>query len=149
MVLGACYLLWMLRSVVFGPLREPAHEAAIGAGAGATDHAAIHEPVPPIGWHEIAGMTPLLALIVLIGVFPGPVLTQIRPAVRRIDQNVQGQLARVRADQEAARFTASPRRGGGGGASKKQGSGQSKGAAKGAPAPARSAPAPAKEAPKR
>ena len=31
MILGACYLFWMLRSVVFGPLREPAHEAAIGA----------------------------------------------------------------------------------------------------------------------
>ena len=28
MILGACYLLWMLRTVVFGPLREPAHEAA-------------------------------------------------------------------------------------------------------------------------
>ena len=30
MILGACYLLWMLRTVVFGPLREPAHEAAAG-----------------------------------------------------------------------------------------------------------------------
>ena len=33
MVLGACYLLWMLRSVVFGPLREPAHEAATGGSS--------------------------------------------------------------------------------------------------------------------
>ena len=31
MILGACYLFWMLKSVVFGPLREPAHEAAIVA----------------------------------------------------------------------------------------------------------------------
>ena len=30
MVLGACYLLWMLRKVVFGPLREPRTQAAIG-----------------------------------------------------------------------------------------------------------------------
>ena len=29
MILGACYLLWMLRKVLFGPLREPA--AAPGA----------------------------------------------------------------------------------------------------------------------
>ena len=36
-------------------------------------------------------MTPLLVLIVLIGVFPRPFLNQIRPAVARIDQNVQAQ----------------------------------------------------------
>ena len=30
MVLGACYLLWMLRRVIFGPLREPALTMATG-----------------------------------------------------------------------------------------------------------------------
>ena len=41
--------------------------------------------IAPIGWHEIAGMTPLMVLIVAIGVFPRPFLNQIRPAVARID----------------------------------------------------------------
>ena len=30
MILGACYLFWMLRKVVFGPLREPARPRARG-----------------------------------------------------------------------------------------------------------------------
>ena len=30
MILGACYLLWMLRKVLFGPLREPVPHAAPG-----------------------------------------------------------------------------------------------------------------------
>ncbi len=83
MILGACYLFWMLRTVVFGPLREPAHEAAIAGSLPA--HEPAHDVVAPVGWHEIAGMTPLLVLIVAIGVFPRPFLNQIRPAVARID----------------------------------------------------------------
>ena len=31
MILGACYLFWMLRKVVFGPLREPAEHGHAGA----------------------------------------------------------------------------------------------------------------------
>ena len=34
MILGACYLFWMLRAIVFGPLREPGHEAASGTRRG-------------------------------------------------------------------------------------------------------------------
>jgi len=84
MILGACYLLWMLRKVVFGPLREPADHEHAGGG---NDHAAVR----PIGWHEIAGLAPLMALIVLIGVVPGPFLDRIRPSVGQIDKNLQSQ----------------------------------------------------------
>ncbi|MGA2700982.1 MAG: NADH-quinone oxidoreductase subunit M [Isosphaeraceae bacterium] len=84
MILGACYLLWMLRKVVFGPLREPADHEHSGGG---NDHAAVR----PIGWHEIAGLAPLMALIVLIGVVPGPFLDRIRPSVGQIDKNLQSQ----------------------------------------------------------
>ena len=89
MILGAAYLLWMLRKVVFGPLHEPAAHAH-GEGpmeAGATSHAAIR----PVGWHEIAGLAPLMALIVLIGILPGPFLDRIRPSVGEIDKNLQSQ----------------------------------------------------------
>ena len=65
-------------------------------------HAPAHDVVAPIGWHEIAGMTPLLVLIVGIGVFPRPFLNQIRPAVARIDQNLQAQLAAASKDRKAA-----------------------------------------------
>jgi len=84
MILGACYLLWMLRKVVFGPLREPADHEQAGEGQ---QHAAIR----PVGWHEIAGLAPLMVLIVLIGVIPGPFLDRIGPSVAQIDKNLQNQ----------------------------------------------------------
>ncbi len=81
MILGAYYLLWMLQRIVFGPLVEP--------GGHGHDHG--HEPhdphsagVRPIGWHEIAGLTPLMVLIVLIGVYPSPIFATIRPAIASI-----------------------------------------------------------------
>ena len=71
MVLGAYYLLLMLQRVVFGPLHEPG------------DHGH-SEPIRPIGMHEIAGLAPLMALIVLIGVYPKPLFDRISPAVAAI-----------------------------------------------------------------
>jgi NADH-quinone oxidoreductase subunit M len=103
MILGAAYLLWMLLKVVFGPLHEPAaHSHGEGHGeAGATAPNAIR----PVGWHEIAGLAPLMALIVLIGILPGPFLDRIRPSVSQIDRNLQHQMremknvAEIRAQQ--------------------------------------------------
>ncbi len=82
MIVGAWYLLWMLQRVVFGPLREPhgtGHGHDHGDGRGA-------EPavVRPIGWHEIAGLTPLMVLIVLIGLFPQPLFDRMRPSVNQV-----------------------------------------------------------------
>ena len=80
MIVGAWYLLWMLQRVVFGPLHEP-HGHDHGESQGLS-HAATN--IRPIGWHEIAGLTPLMVLIVLIGVFPQPLFDRIRPAVSLI-----------------------------------------------------------------
>ncbi|MDB5353384.1 MAG: nuoM [Planctomycetota bacterium] len=76
MVIGAYYLLIMLQRVIFGPLREPG--AQDGHGHGPASHA---ESIRPIGWHEIAGLTPLMALIILIGIYPKPLFDRISPAV--------------------------------------------------------------------
>jgi NADH-quinone oxidoreductase subunit M len=73
MILGGYYLFWMLQRVLFGPLREPHHH-------GDDPHAEVR----PVGWHEIAGLTPIMALIVLIGVLPKPFLDRISPAVAPI-----------------------------------------------------------------
>jgi NADH-quinone oxidoreductase subunit M len=123
MILGAYYLLWMLRKVVFGPLREPAtaglgaHGDAKGAGDGsATGHAV----VPPIGAHEMAGLVPVLAMIVLIGTFPRPFFEQIHPAVDTLELNVQAQQAEAKKQAERSREAPTrARRGGGGGAAPK------------------------------
>ena len=74
MVLGAYYLTIMLQRVIFGPLHEP----------GDHDH---HEPVRPLGSHEIAGLSLLMALIVVIGVYPKPLFDRISPAVAALVRN--------------------------------------------------------------
>jgi NADH-quinone oxidoreductase subunit M len=94
MILGACYLMWLLRNVVFGPLSEP--RTAEGETAAEGGHALSHGSIPPVGWHEIAGLTPLMGLIVLIGVYPRPFLDQMHSAVGRIDENVQTQRAEAK-----------------------------------------------------
>jgi NADH-quinone oxidoreductase subunit M len=88
MILGAYYLLWMLQRVVFGPLREPVHAHAMPPLAGGSDDHGGHDThghastTRPIGWHEVAGLTPLMVLIVLIGVWPAPIFNRMRPSVR-------------------------------------------------------------------
>ncbi|QDV37146.1 complex I subunit 4 family protein [Tautonia plasticadhaerens] len=72
-ILGAYYLFVMLQKVVFGPLVEPVVD----------DHGQ-HAEVPPIRWYEIAGLTPLLVLIVLIGIYPKPFYDRITPSVESI-----------------------------------------------------------------
>jgi NADH-quinone oxidoreductase subunit M len=102
MILGACYLFWLLRKVLFGPLREPA--AAPGSQHDGHDAGPGHSPVPPIGWHEIAGLTPILVMIVLIGVFPRPFFDQIRPAVGQLDQIIQSE--QIEGTRDAAQTSA-------------------------------------------
>jgi NADH-quinone oxidoreductase subunit M len=152
MVLGAFYLLWMVRKVVFGPLREPAPQAAEGiprlAGGGDDGEAHSHATaaVRPVGWHEIAGLAPVMFLIVAIGVYPRPIFDQTRPAVSAIYQNLQNQRVRASklADVAPARALqpgsiSAPRRGGGGsgpsGTSTKGGSGPSGTSTKGGSGP--------------
>jgi NADH-quinone oxidoreductase subunit M len=85
MILGAYYLLWMLQRIVFGPLREPVHAHAmppLAGGSGDHDAHGHSSSTRPIGWHEVAGLTPLMVLIVLIGVWPAPFFNRMRPSVR-------------------------------------------------------------------
>jgi NADH-quinone oxidoreductase subunit M len=63
-VLGAMYLLNMLRRVIFGPIERPALAEAVDAG-----------PV------EMAAIVPLAALLVVLGIFPSLLTNVQRPAV--------------------------------------------------------------------
>jgi NADH-quinone oxidoreductase subunit M len=88
MVLGAYYLLWMLQRVIFGPLREPhSHDAAEDG----------HVAIRPVGWHEIASLTPIMILIVVIGVYPHTFFARIRPTVEMIATPLEREEARERA----------------------------------------------------
>ncbi len=121
MILGAYYLLWMLRRVVFGPLRVPEVHGEDSSHASSHEHAGDDHhgapaSCPPLGWHDIAGLAPLMFLIVAIGVYPRPIIEQIQPPVNDLINNLQLQRERILADfhdktaREAPRNT---RRGGG------------------------------------
>jgi NADH-quinone oxidoreductase subunit M len=64
-VLGALYLLTMVRRVFFGPVREPAHDG--------------HEPVGDLNARELWALVPIAVLCVILGVYPQPVLSSSRP----------------------------------------------------------------------
>ncbi len=66
-VLGAWYMLTLVRRVFFGPLREPAHEA----------HG--HGPRGDLNGREIAALAPIALACVLIGVYPKLFLDTMRP----------------------------------------------------------------------
>jgi len=93
MILGAYYLLWMIRLVVFGPLRLP-REAGDASGHGG------HDPLPPMGWHEIAGLAPLVFLMFWIGILPETFFSKMRPAVEVVDRGIQAQRALVEPGDE-------------------------------------------------
>jgi NADH-quinone oxidoreductase subunit M len=62
-ILGAIYMLWMYRRVVFGPLTNAANEK-------------LHD----LDGRELLLLAPILILIVVMGVYPRPFLQRIEPA---------------------------------------------------------------------
>ena len=78
-------LLYWAGRVVFGPLKEPAHEAAHGSeGAPAKAHAPVTDLTP----REWAVLVPMAAMALFMGIYPQPV-------IRTLDQPVTGIYAIV------------------------------------------------------
>ena len=73
-VLGAMYMLWMFRRVVFGPLARPENRL-----------------MPDMSLREIAMLAPLVALIVFMGVYPQPFLSRIKGSARLVLERVEAQ----------------------------------------------------------
>jgi NADH-quinone oxidoreductase subunit M len=74
-ILGAWYLLTMLRLVFFGALKEPVHE---GAGH-----------VEDLNGREIATLAPILVLCLVLGVYPQPVIDAMQPDVQVVANILQ------------------------------------------------------------
>ncbi len=72
-VLAAVYLLWGYQRVFHGP--RTAGEAAAA--------------IPDLNWREGLVLAPLIALIVLLGVYPKPVLDRITPSVDQLVAHVE------------------------------------------------------------
>ncbi len=91
-ILGAVYLLYWAGRVVFGPLKEPAHEGGHGG----------HEPVRDLSLREWAVLTPMAVMIVYMGVYPRVVIDSLQAPVMHV-----GSLANA-GQQGATEFTAVP-----------------------------------------
>jgi NADH-quinone oxidoreductase subunit M len=85
-VLGAWYLLTMLRRVFFGRVKEPHHDGS--------------KPVADLGGRELAALVPIVAVCLWLGVFPQPFFDTIKPEIRVVDRIVGD--ARRRAQAEAS-----------------------------------------------
>jgi NADH-quinone oxidoreductase subunit M len=88
MVFAALYVLWMYQRTMQGPLRGAAVlgalERAGGPGTMLDPAVAVKKGgagFPDLSGREKAVLTPLIALILLLGFFPGPVLAVIEPSV--------------------------------------------------------------------
>jgi NADH-quinone oxidoreductase subunit M len=63
-ILGAIYMLWMLRRVIFGPLTHSENQT-----------------LQDLNGREILILAPVVALIVFLGVYPQPFLSRMTPAI--------------------------------------------------------------------
>ncbi|MEU4802213.1 NADH-quinone oxidoreductase subunit M [Actinosynnema sp. NPDC023587] len=79
MVLAALYILWLYQRVFQGPVRGTALIGATG-GPGATVDPE-RAPVKDLDKRELAVLAPLVALILVLGFYPQPVLDVITPSV--------------------------------------------------------------------
>lgn len=103
-IFAALYVLWVYQRTMQGPVRGSAVLAALECGGAvstatsAGKSASVGGPgtmldpavaatkgsgFPDLGKREIAVLTPLIVLILVIGFFPGPVLDVINPSVER------------------------------------------------------------------
>ncbi len=77
-ILGALYLLWTYERVWFGPITK-----------------AVNESIGDLSAREIAVMAPLLALMLLMGLYPKPLLTRMEPSVEQLLSRVQAAQAQL------------------------------------------------------
>ena len=79
-ILSAAYALWLYRKIIFGTLDKP-----------------VLFNIRDIGWREIAIMTPLIVLTIVLGVYPKPVLDISSASVAQLIDNYQHAVGAVHA----------------------------------------------------
>ncbi|MGH3962509.1 MAG: NADH-quinone oxidoreductase subunit M [Pseudonocardiaceae bacterium] len=84
-ILAALYVLWVYQRVMQGPVRGAAVVGALdGPGTATAPEAAAQRQrarFPDLSIREVAVLAPLVALILLLGFYPQPVLDVINPSV--------------------------------------------------------------------
>jgi NADH-quinone oxidoreductase subunit M len=84
-ILAALYVLWFYQRVMQGPVRGAAVVGALdGPGTATAPEMAMQRArakFPDLSIREVVVLAPLVALILLLGFFPQPVLDVINPSV--------------------------------------------------------------------
>ncbi len=82
-ILAALYVLWVYQQIMHGPVRGSAVLAATGDSPGAArDPGTRRTGFPDLSAREVLVITPLVALILGLGLYPQPVLDVINPSVQ-------------------------------------------------------------------
>lgn len=71
MILGAAYMLWLYRRVMFGPLTKPELKELLD-----------------LNGREVATLLPIVGLVLWLGIYPAPLLDAIEPAVQHLVKQV-------------------------------------------------------------
>jgi len=71
-IFAAAYLLWAIQRILFNPLDKRENEK-----------------IPDLNWREIGLMTPLVVVIIWLGVYPAPVLRRMETAAQRLVTHVE------------------------------------------------------------
>jgi NADH-quinone oxidoreductase subunit M len=100
-VLNAWYMLWLIKCVLFGPVKEP--RAAQGQGAS-------HGEIRDLHLREIASLTLLAVFIFWIGIKPSTFIEPMEPALRPMVSTASGQFDDIwRDDSKSAGVAAAAR----------------------------------------
>jgi NADH-quinone oxidoreductase subunit M len=90
-VLGAWYMLWLVRRILFGPVREPHHEHDNGHSS---------SPVGDLAWREVLALAPLAVFVLWIGVQPSTFLKRMEPTLNPIAAAADNALRKQLTDIE-------------------------------------------------
>lgn len=77
LVLSALYVLWLYQRMMGGPVRLPGGDDGDDGNGGAEHARRLSDLVP----REVAVVAPLIALLLVLGIYPKPALDVITPAV--------------------------------------------------------------------
>jgi NADH-quinone oxidoreductase subunit M len=84
-ILGAIYMLWMFRRVFFGPMNHPENEKLVD-----------------LNRRELIILVPVIVLIVIMGIYPQPFLSRMKPSVDVTLHRILGSQAAPVASNHAA-----------------------------------------------
>lgn len=84
-IFGAVYMLYWAGRVIYGPLKEPAHETE--------EEQTGRAPVKDLSVREWCVLTPVAVLVVVLGVYPKPLLDSIHAPLHEVQKAAQAHVS--------------------------------------------------------